>query len=269
MAIITDSHTHSTQSFDGESSLVEMALQAEKLSVLHYTVTDHLDVNDFYKAEFHYKERVKESDLLLPKLIEEFKGRVDIHYGVELGQPLQNFELTKKLLSTYNYEFIIGSCHNIRNYEDFYYLDYTKENPYKLLRLYFDEILEMVQWGGFDVLGHLTYPLRHIVGDYGIKMDMSGFETIITEIFKTLIKNNMGIEINTSGLRQKIGVTLPDEHYIKKYRDLGGEIITVGSDAHRTGDLGKGIEEGIALAKKCGFDKIYYYDHRKPIGIKI
>lgn len=267
--ILTDSHTHSTQSFDGGSSLGEMAQRAAELGIKHYTVTDHLDVNDYYKPEFNYEERVKQSDQLVPRLIEEFKDRVDIHYGVELGQPLQDFDLTKKLLDTYNYEFIIGSCHNIRNYEDFYYLDYNKEDPEKLLKLYFEELLEMAEWGGFDVLGHLTYPLRHIEGDYGIKIDMSGFEPIIRDIFRTIIKNNMGIEINTSGLRQKIGVTLPDERYVKMYRELGGEIITVGSDAHRTEDLGKGIAEGIALAKKCGFPKIYYYNNRKPIGINI
>ncbi|MCM1299296.1 MAG: histidinol-phosphatase HisJ family protein [Firmicutes bacterium] len=269
MEILTDSHTHSAQSPDGKSTLEEMAERAAELGIRHYTVTDHLDVNDYYKPEFHYEERLRQSDLLLPKLTEAFKGRVDIHFGVELGQPLQDLELTKKLLAAHNYEFIIGSCHNIRDYEDFYFLDYKKEEPYRLLKLYFDELLEMAQWGGFDVLGHLTYPLRYISGDQGIKIDMSGFEAIIGEIFAALVKNGMGIEINTSGLRQKIGVTLPDEHYIRLYRELGGEIITVGSDAHRTEDLGKGIAEGIALAKKCGFDKIYYYDHRKPIGINI
>lgn len=269
MEILTDSHVHSTQSFDGESSLREMAERAAELEIKHLTVTDHLDINDYYKPEYEFEKKVKESALLFPKLIEEFKGKIDIHYGVELGQPLQDFELTKKLLDTYDYEFIIGSCHNIRNYEDFYWLDYTKEDPCKLLKLYFEELLEMTEWGGFDVLGHLTYPLRHIVGDYGIKIEMEQFEPIIEKIFRTLIKNNMGIEINTSGLRQKIGLTLPDEHYVKMYRDLGGELITIGSDAHRREDLGKGIAEGMALAKKCGFEKIYYYDHRKPVEIII
>lgn len=157
----------------------------------------------------------------------------------------------------------------VKGWDDFYYLDYKKTDPYQILRLYFEELLEMARWGKFDVLGHLTYPLRYIEGDFGIKIDMDIYKNIITDIFKSLIKNGMGIEINTSGLREKIGVTLPDEAFVKMYRKLGGEIITVGSDAHCTDDLGKGISEGIALAKKCGFDKIYYYNRRIPVAINI
>lgn len=156
-----------------------------------------------------------------------------------------------------------------RGYDDFYYLDYKKDNPDYLMRLYFEELLEMAEWGKFDVLGHLTYPLRYIEGDFGIKIDMDVYNPIIEKIFLTLIKNGMGIEINTSGLRQKIGVTLPSEKYVKMYRDLGGEIITIGSDAHNTENLGMGIDKGIIIAKNCGFDKIYYYDHRKPVSINI
>ena len=267
--IPVDSHNHSAQSPDGKNTLGEMAERACELGIEHYTVTDHLEINKFYDEEFLYEEPVRQSSLLLPPLIEEYKGRVDIHYGVELGQPVHDYELTERMLDSYDYEFIIGSCHMVKGWEDFYCLDYREVDPNYLLRLYFDELLEMAEWGKFDVLGHLTYPLRYIAGDFGINISMTQYEGIISEILKTLIKNNMGIEINTSGLRQKIGVTLPDEHYVRLYRRLGCEILTIGSDAHCTADLGKGIAEGIALAKKCGFDRIYYYDHRKPIAIKI
>jgi len=246
-----------------------MAERAIAIGIEHYTITDHLEINKFYDEEFLYEEPVKQSSLLLPSLIKEYKGRIDIHYGVELGQPLHDMNLTRRMLESYDYEFIIGSCHMVRGWDDFYYIDYKKNDPDYLLRLYFEELLEMAEWGKFDVLGHLTYPLRYIEGDFGIKIDMDRYTPIIEKIFVTLIKNGMGIEINTSGLRQKIGVTLPDERYVKMYGDLGGEIITIGSDAHCTKDLGKGIDTGIKIAKKCGFDKIYYYDHRKPVSINI
>ncbi|MBD5082141.1 MAG: histidinol-phosphatase HisJ family protein [Ruminococcaceae bacterium] len=267
--IPADSHNHSTQSPDGKNTLREMAERACELGIEHYTITDHLEINKFYDPEFLYEEPVKQSSLLLPSLIEEYKGRLDIHYGVELGQPVHDYALTQRMLDSYDYEFIIGSCHMVKGWDDFYFLDYKKVDPHYVLNLYFEELLEMAEWGKFDVLGHLTYPLRYIAGDFGIKIDMSRYEAIIEKIFKTLIQKGMGIEINTSGLRQKIGVTLPDEHYISLYKKLGGEILTIGSDAHCTADLGKGIAEGISLAKKCGFDKIYYYDHRKPTPIKI
>lgn len=267
--ILADSHSHSNQSPDGENTIREMAERALELGIQHYTITDHLEINKFYDKEFLYEEPVKQSSILLPQIIKEYENKLDIHYGVELGQPVHDYQLTRRMLESYDFEFIIGSCHMVKGYDDFYYLDYKKIDPCYLLNLYFEEVLEMAEWGKFDVLGHLTYPLRYIKGDFGININMSEFEPIITKIFQTLIKNNMGIEINTSGLRQKIGVTLPDEHYVSLYKKLGGEIITVGSDAHRTADLGKGIREGINLAKKCGFDRIFYYSHRKPVEIII
>ena len=267
--MIADCHNHSTQSPDGENTVKEMAQRAVELGIEHYTITDHLEINKFYDEEFLYEEPVRESSVLVPQVIREFEGKLDMHYGVELGQPLHDMKLTERMLDSYDYEFIIGSCHMVKGWDDFYYLDYQKTDPYYLLGLYFDEVLQMAEWGRFDVLGHLTYPLRYIQGDFGIKIDMSRYENIIEEIFRTLVKNGMGIEINSSGLRQKIGVTMPDEHYVSLYKKCGGEIITVGSDAHRASDLGKGIRESIALAKKCGFDKIYYYKNRKPVGVNI
>lgn len=267
--IIADSHTHSSQSPDGENSVREMAERAAELGIRHYTVTDHLEINKFYDEEFLYEEPVRESSVLVPQIIEEFRGRLDMHYGVELGQPMHDLPLTQRMLDSYDFEFIIGSCHMVKGWDDFYFLDYEKTDPRHVLELYFNELLEMAQWGKFDVLGHLTYPLRYIAGDFGIKIDMDRYKKIIEEIFRTLIKNNMGLEVNTSGLRQKIGLTLPDEGLIRMYRELGGEIITVGSDAHCVKDLGDGVAEGIALIKRCGFDSIYYYEHRKPVPVKI
>ncbi len=267
--MIADCHNHSTQSPDGKNTVREMAQRAVELGIEHYTITDHLEINKFYDEEFLYEEPVRESSVLVPQVIREFEGKLDMHYGVELGQPLHDMKLTERMLDSYDYEFIIGSCHMVKGWDDFYYLDYQKTDPYYLLGLYFDEVLQMAEWGRFDVLGHLTYPLRYIQGDFGIKIDMSRYENIIEEIFRTIVKNGMGIEINSSGLRQKIGVTMPDEHYVSLYKKCGGEIITVGSDAHRASDLGKGIRESISLAKKCGFDKIYYYKNRKPVGVNI
>lgn len=267
--ILTDSHTHSSQSPDGESTLEEMAEKAVELGIKHYTFTDHLEINKFYDEEFLYEEPVRQSSVLVPQLIENYRDRIDMHYGVELGQPVHDYELTQRMLDNYDFEFIIGSCHMVKGWDDFYYLDYKETDPYHILELYFEELLEMVQWGKFDVLGHLTYPLRYISGDFGINIDMDRYKNIIEEIFRTLIKNNMGIEVNTSGLRQKIGAPLPDEKYVRMYRELGGEIITIGSDAHRTADLGKGIAEGVAMIKRCGFDSICYFDRRKPIFVKL
>ncbi len=264
-----DFHNHSNQSPDGADTPRAMAERAIELGMKHYALTDHLEINKFYDEEFQYEEPVRQSSVIVPALAEEYKDKIHIAYGVELGQPFHDMPLTQRILDTYDFDFIIGSCHMIRGYDDFYFLDYNKIDPQFLLNVYYEEILEMCEWGGFDVLGHLTYPLRYITGEFGIQINMDEYEDIIREIFITLIKNGKGIEINTSGLRQKIGKALPDLHYVKMYRELGGEILTIGSDAHCTADLGKGVLDGIEIAKQAGFNKVAFFKNRTPEFITI
>ena len=130
-------------------------------------------------------------------------------------------------------------------------------------------MLETAETADFDIMAHITYPLRYITGEYGTVIDMKRYDGIIGEIFRMLIRNGRGIEINTSGLRQKIGVTMPDAPLVKRYYELGGRILTIGSDAHCADDLGKGIAEGIELAKACGFSEIAVFKGRKPTFIRI
>ena len=98
---------------------------------------------------------------------------------------------------------------------------------------------------------------------------MKPYEEIIAECFKVLINKGKGIEINTSGLRQTYGRTFPDFNYIKLYKDLGGEILTIGSDSHSTYDLARGIPEGIELARFAGFVSTCYFKKRKPYFVNL
>ena len=93
---------------------------------------------------------------------------------------------------------------------------------------------------------------------------MSRYEEIIREIFKTIIYNGKGIEINTSGLRQKYGKPFPEYRFVKMYKELGGELISVGSDAHTVADLGKGVADGAEIAKQAGFKYLCFFKERKP-----
>ena len=156
--------------------------------------------------------------------------------------------------------------------EDFCFIEYdkyTEDGIYDLCRQYFEEIYKLCKWGKFDILSHLTYFLRYIKGGYGIDVDTSRYDEIIAESFRVLIENGKGIEINTSGLRQNYGDTFPSLKYVKLFRDLGGELLSIGSDAHTIEDLGKGIADGAEMAKAAGFDRLVYFRKRKPYFINI
>lgn len=264
-----DLHTHCMLSFDGKSSAEDMVKRAAELGIKHYALTDHIDLGEFPDKDFDLEATVTGAREQIPALQKKYADSVQLLYGVELGQAVHDKELADKLLAANDYDFVIGSTHFIRGHEDFYFLDYTDTDVPELMRLYFEELLETAEWGRFDVMGHITYPLRYITGDHGIDVDLSVFAGIIDEMLRALIKNGKGIEINTSGLRQKFGRMFPEADIVRRYRELGGRILTIGSDAHCTDDLGKGIPDGIAAAKDCGFTEIAIFEKRQPRFVKI
>ena len=110
----------------------------------------------------------------------------------------------------------------------------------------------------------MTYPLRYIVEDHGIPVELTRHREQIDGVFRALIRAEKALEVNTSGLRQKIGRTLPDLPLLARYHELGGRLVTLGSDAHRAEDLGKGVDEGMELLKQAGFREFAVYEKRKP-----
>lgn len=107
--------------------------------------------------------------------------------------------------------------------------------------------------------------MRYIEGDHGIPVDLSRHSDAIDTIFRALRDSGKALEVNTSGYRQKIGRPLPDLPLVRRYRELGGELITLGSDAHSTDDLGRGIQEGMEMLREAGFRYFALYEQHKPI----
>ncbi len=279
---LIDCHTHTQFSVDSEADINAMVERACELNLTAYAITDHCECNCFYHKD-HYTEN-KYSDYFgycddfegsvsaVTALKEKYAGKLNLLCGTELGQATHDFETAGKIVSDPRLDFVIGSMHQLPGIEDFAFIDYTKytkESIYVLLERYFNEIYKLCKWGKFDVLGHLTYTLRYIQGNFGIEVDTSRYNEIIAESFRALIHNGCGIEINTSGLRQAYGRTFPSLEYVKLYRSLGGEILSIGSDAHTVEDLGKGIKEGAELALEAGFKHLCWFKQRKPVFTEI
>ncbi len=274
------SHSHNSPDADKNALAVRMAERAKELGLSAYAITDHCEVSQWYSIE-HYGfepngyddynyDKMFESSMQENQKTKEIIGNsFNFICGIELGQATHDFELAEKIVSDKRLDFVIGSTHKLPNYDDFAFIDYSKYDIPDLMEKYFDETYKLCKWGKFDVLGHLTYTLRYIEGDNGIKVNMDPYEEIIRESFKLLVENGKGIEINTSGLRQKYGKTFPDFKWVKIFKELGGEIISIGSDSHCPEDIGKGIKEGAEIAKETGFSYLCYFKERKPQFIKI
>jgi histidinol-phosphatase (PHP family) len=267
MNIFFDMHTHSDNSPDGNNSVMFMCETAIQKNLNYLTITDHCEINAFYKD--HYNFAVKHSFFDIKKAKSVFKGQLEVLNGIELGQATQDIEIAEKVVNALPYDFVLASVHNVKDKADFAFMDYSVNDPEYYFNIYLDELMELINWGNFDVLAHFTYPLRYIVGIHNLKLDLQKFEQKILKIFDMLIKNDKGIEINTSGLRQPYNALMPDLWCLKLYKQAGGEIITIGSDAHRAEHIGANIDDGIKAAIDAGFAEVAVFENRKPTFFSI
>lgn len=250
---------------DGCNSILEMCRQAVKAKLNVYAVTDHCEINGYKVGG--YRQSIRRSFQETEKLKKYFAGQIEILTGIELGQPMQDFKFVEDVFRIGTFDFVLGSLHNLRGKPDFYFLEYDHEDLTVLLKQYYAELSEMIEHVDFDSVAHITYPLRYIVGDRKLRVDHRGLQPYLDEALRLTAEKGKALEINTSGLRQNIGTTLPDLSIIKRFRKLGGQLITIGSDAHSTKELGEGIQEGYQIARKAGFHSIVYYKKREPVEV--
>ncbi len=258
----SDSHNHSDCSPDGRSTPQSMIDRAHELGLYAYTLTDHCECNDY---EHNYRGRAEKAWEAMEK-VKVPEGLIFLR-GIELGQLPEDPGAAREVTATYDYDFAIGSIHNIKDEKDFYYIDCRSKRKGEidsLLRRYWEEELEMISLGHFDALGHLTYPIRYIQGEQGVEVDLTTHYNSIDEIFRSLIKNGKALEVNTSGLWGTLGMTMPDAGLLKRYYGLGGRLLTFGSDAHNTENLGGGIDQAMDTAREIGFKEFTIYRRHKP-----
>ena len=145
----------------------------------------------------------------------------------------------------------------------------TEYEIIKLLESYYKLLLETSKWENFDVLSQLTLPMRYINSESATYFSIRHCDDIIEAILKKLAEDGKALEVNTSALRGKLNMILPPVRYLRMFRELGGEFITVGSGAHSCSSLGSDLSEGISLVHEAGFSSYCYYEKRKPVLIKI
>ena len=262
---LADYHLHSTCSPDGHYTMTRMAEAAVERGLNEICFTDHLDTVEWGtyapRTTFNWAEAVRQAE----EAREKWGDRLTIRLGAELGEAALAFDRAEKLLSDAPaLDFVIGSVHMMgprHGHEDLYYIPKADEPFYHdVIDDYLDDVLALSRWGRFQVLGHLTLPVRYIWNNAGIKMDFSGHMDRLEEIFRVIIPKGVGIECNTN----RGDAPLPDESVLRLYRALGGEIITIGSDAHSTRYVGCRSAQTQELLRSCGFRYITTFDKGKP-----
>lgn len=270
--ILFDMHTHSRNSHDSECEVLAMAEAAEKNGLGGFAVTDHCDI-EFCEA-IDLKSVITGSFADCEKAGAETD--LTILKGIEMGEAIWHRDVADEILKSFDFDVVAGSVHAVRfpGYEmpysliDFEKMGYAGAEKY--LGKYFDDMTEMIEVCDFDVLAHLTCPLRYISGKYGMNIDCGKYDDKIERILKLIIERDIALEINTSSLLTGGGcdATMPDKSIAQKYKAMGGYLVTLGSDAHIAGNSAKGFEAASDMLGEIGLEA-YRYKNRKAIKCKV
>jgi histidinol-phosphatase (PHP family) len=260
--IQADTHVHTEFSGDSETPVRRQIDQAVRLGMTEICITDHHDPHAPSQIDFNLDlERYVPA---IQAIREEYRGRIKVRLGIELGLQLHLTEELARLTSTYPFDYVIGSNHFVDQMDPYfpaYFEGKTEEQGY---RRYFEATLKRVQGiSDFDVLGHLDYVVRYGPNqnrDYSYKK----YGDIIDPILKNLTETGRGLECNTGGYKYGLGHPNPAEDVLKRYLELGGEIITIGSDAHEPKHLGFDFARARRVLKDIGFRYYAVYESRKP-----
>lgn len=262
-----DYHTHSFFSDDCSTPMKDMIDAACKLGLKEIAVTDHFDP-DYVDRNFPFELDFPGYHKALNEAKETYQSRIKVLKGVEIGiQHGETMEKCIKAAKAFDYDFIIGSFHCAEGYALYgneFFNGRPAEDSYVAFYRYMLDCLK--KYKDYDVIGHINVIDRYTdrIPDSSVYMDL------VEEVLKLVIADGKGIEINTSSFRYGMGErTTPSKEILRLYKELGGEIITIGSDAHRTKDLGYYFGHAVEMIKASGINYLATFEQRRLKPLKL
>ncbi|GBU10756.1 putative histidinol-phosphatase [Erysipelotrichaceae bacterium] len=245
-----DYHLHTKASFDCNSSAEKMIEGAIAKGLEAICITDHYDFN--YPCGDDFTLDIPSYVKLIKTMQKKYAGKITIFCGIEIGMDLMYEKEIKALLMSYKFDYIIGSVHVISGTE-FYYADFfLNKTKFEANLQYFEAVLSCLQhFPEVNTLGHIDYISRYGENEKG-QICYQDYAEILDAILRELITSNRNLEINTSGLRQGVGVCFPDADILQRYAELGGKKVVCGSDAHYPCDVGANFLEAGKLVTDYG-----------------
>lgn len=258
-----DFHVHSSVSYDSASAAEAMAKAAVAAGLKEICFTDHFD-NHTDPAEPPFTFAMEDYRKAYEGL--ELPGLV-IRKGLEFGLTEWNTEEFRRWEAKYPFDFIIGSVHEVAG-KDPYWSEYWTGDLRADFRRYLEHVLLCVQTHeGFDVLGHMTFVAKSAYNPGRCGVPFREYQELTDAIMKELVRKGIGMEINTSSM-DKVGEFMPSDAHVRRFKELGGQIITVGSDAHDPGRVGQHSARALALLKEV-FGYVCTFQNRQPVFHKL
>lgn len=269
--IRSDFHVHSCFSTDSDApARLQLEALTEK-NISEICFTDHMDIGYSSMPESAGKNGLLPFRLdpftyyeTLFSLSTEFADRAKVSIGIELGLRTDYHHSIEDFADICPWDFIIGSTHVV-NGADPYFLQYWegKTKRQGILEYYEATLANIRKFDCFDVYGHLDYIVRY-APDKTNGYNAFDYRDVIDEILKLLIEKGKGIECNTAGLKYGLANPNPEPFILKRYKELGGEILTIGSDAHKPEHTAYDFDKIPAILKECGYSYYTVFHDRKP-----
>ncbi len=263
-----DTHMHTSFSGDSDAAPKDMIKKALSLGLDGICITDHMDLDYPDDPELF----LLDPDAYFPALTHlqnEYRGILPVRIGIELGLQPHLADTHQNLVTAHNFDFVIGSSHVVHGMDPYYSAYYEERTEEEAYYEYFASITENIRaFDDFDVYGHIDYVVRY-GPNRNANYSYTHYQDVIDKILKLLIEKGKGIEINTGGFRCGLGHPNPTEDILKRYRELGGEIVTLGSDAHKPEDIAYDFGKINAILQDCGFAYYAVFKERKSEFVKL
>ena len=267
--IVPDMHNHSKISHDARSDLHVFCREQLAKGITIAAITDHCDVQHHETQDLCGNARKTQE--YVAQVQKEFEGRIRLLNGIEFGEAIWCPEATRQVLKACDYDVVIGSVHAVR-FGDFTipfsvgdFTGFTQQQVEAYMDMYFDDMWELLQVTDFDILAHLTNPLKYIEGKFGFRVDLSKYAEKIRKILQYTIQHGIAFEINTSSLLTPLKKTMPDFDIMRLYYEMGGYLITIGSDSHTTEYVAYEFPMVLERLKEIGFRNLFYFEDRKTV----
>ena len=245
----SDYHVHSNFSFDSEENPENIVSTAIHLGMSQICITDHQDYNWPIPTESPQIDIQKYSSTI-QALQKKYSSKIQLIKGIEIGLAIDNVKENSDFINNGHFEFVIGSCHIVDNMDPYYSDFWNNRKDRDAFELYFKTLLSNLKlFNNIDSLGHLDYVVRYSP-NRDANYSVLDYQDMIDEILKLIIDKNIKLEINTSNLAKGFDFANPHTDIIERYSQLGGQYITVGSDAHKANQIGYGFDYVKKLVKQ-------------------
>lgn len=263
-----DFHLHSSFSSDSDTPMEHMIKKGIALGLDGMCFTEHMDL-DFPGPDGLFITDMDAYAKTFQELKEKYHSQIPLYFGLELGLQPHLKEEINRLSASYDFDFLIGSAHLVDGMDPYDKTYFENRNEWEGYFHYFEVLLENLKtFSCFDTCGHIDYVVR-----YGPNKNQNysyhQYRDILDEILRTLIEKGIGLECNTAGFKYGLGHPNPTEDILIRYRELGGEILTLGSDGHKPEHLAYDFDRIGGLLKNCGYRYYTIFKKRKAEFIKL